>query len=171
MKASAALAMALAGLLATSSRAQYFDKVGGKRRVLGAVGKDAVDCGTFPGRPYHSARSLTAQQEQSVSLCATSARNEKRAWFFAVEGSAIDSCVATGLMGRRDGRVQVFWYDSAPCGGPHSGESFETYDCVAPQGDAVLRPLMTCGDSKMPQPDRGGRPTRRRSRRSPRSLE
>jgi hypothetical protein len=161
MKTSAAAALGLVVLVGTPSPAQYFDKVGGKRRVLGAVGKDAVDCGTFPGHPYRSARSLTTQQEREVSACATSARDEKRAWFYAVEGSAIDSWVATGLMSRRDGRVQVFWYDSAPCGGPHCGESFETYDCVASGSAAVVRPLMTCGDSKMPQPERASRPTTR----------
>src|SRR5262245_12885974 len=103
MKASAALTVALVVALATPSHAQYLEKLGVKRRVLGGLGKDAVDCGTFPGSPYDSARSLTAQQEEVVSGCATSARKGKRAWFFAVEGSAIDSYVATGLMGRSDG--------------------------------------------------------------------
>jgi hypothetical protein len=158
---SAALSVALVLGLTIPSAAQYFDKVGGKRRVLAAVGKEAVDCGTFAGDPYSSARSLTSQQERAVSACATKALNEHRAWYFAVEASAVDSWVATGLMGGRDGGVQVFWYDSAPCGGPQCGESFKAYDCAAPWTNGVIRPLMACGDSKMPQPQRAGRPTTR----------
>ena len=153
MKRSTAVVTALLAGLAIEAPAQYFDKVGGKRRVLRAIGKDAVECGVFPGNPYESGRKLTRQQETAVSQCATSARNAKRAWFFAVEGSAIDSWVATGLLGRRDGRVQVFWYDSAPCGGPHCGESFETYHCSPPAANTAIRPLMRCGDAKLPQPE------------------
>ena len=161
MRLEIALSVALVLGITVPSAAQSPDKVGARRRVLDAVGKDAVDCGTFAGDPFGSARSLTSEQEYAVSACATKALDEHRAWFFAVEGSAVDSWVATGLMGRRGGGVQVFWYDSAPCGGPLCGESFKAYECVSPWVNGVIRPLMTCSDSKMPQPQRAGRPTTR----------
>ena len=100
MNASTAVSLALLVGVATPALAQYFDKVGGKRRVLGAIGKEAADCGTFSGHPYRSARSLTPQEEEAVSACATSARNEKRPWFFAVEATerpARQVMVAGGL--------------------------------------------------------------------------
>ena len=135
-----------------AAAAEPVGKAGTHKRVVAAIGSEARSCGVFPGHPYHDARSLTKDQSELVSRCADAARQAAQPWFFFVEGSAIDSWVATGLMGNRKGEVKVFWYDSAPCGGSHCGESFEVYRCpVLGQGEPV-DPLRPCQDHKMPQP-------------------
>lgn len=153
MKIPALIGIFMIASLASAAQAQYFEKGGGKRHVLHALGKEAVSCGVFLGSPYATGRSLTADQVKAVSDCATAARKARHAWFYAVEGSAVDSWVATGLMGDRRGLVRVFVYDSAPCGGPRCGESFEVYECPQPTKGAI-DPLVVCKDEFMPQPTR-----------------
>src|SRR5262249_37207313 len=128
--------------VATSGSAETrVDKTGARRRVREKIGNAAVDCGTFPGQPYRTARALPSASLRQASQCMTSAWKEHKAFFFVVDGSAIDSWVATGLMGTDKGVVKVFWYDSAPCGSVQCDEAFETFSCPAPEASGTIDPL------------------------------
>jgi hypothetical protein len=87
-----------------------------------------------------------------VSQCITAAWKDHKPFFFAVDGSAIDSWVATGLMGTNKGAIKVFWYDSAPCGNVHCAEAFDADGCSMAETSDTIDPLMKCSDDKMPQP-------------------
>src|SRR5262249_52863811 len=108
----ASITTALLLTTAASAFAQTrIDKTGARRRVVEQIGRTVVDCGTFPGQPYLKARALPSGPLKQVSQCMTSAWRERKPFFFAVDGSAIDSWVATGLMGTSKGAIKVFWYD------------------------------------------------------------
>ena len=153
-----AIGAVVAILAVTPVYSQYPEKIGVKSHVLNIVGTRATDCGAFRGNPAAGRNALSAQQQQAVSACATNARSGKSGWYFSVQGSTDDSLAATGLLGLSDGRIRFFLYDSAPCGGRHCAEYFETSECVAPPNEAV-QPLMKCGPVRMP--GESGRPTRR----------
>jgi hypothetical protein len=119
---------------------------GAEPHLLRIAGPDARNCGRFGGSPYGSRRRVKPEARQGIAQCITEAWRVRSPLFFAVEGSAVDSWVVTGLIGTRDGRVQVFWYDSRPCGGPGCVESFETYTCDQPASTGDLDPEMRCND-------------------------
>jgi hypothetical protein len=119
---------------------------GAEPHLLRVAGAGARDCGRFGGSPYGTNRLVRVEARHQIAHCITEAWRARRPFFFAVEGSAVDSWVATGLIGTRDGRVQVFWYDSRPCGGPGCSESFETFSCDPPSIEAPLDPDMKCND-------------------------
>jgi hypothetical protein len=87
-----------------------------------------------------------------VSQCITAAWKGHKAFFYAVDGSAMDSWVATGLMGTETGAIKVFWYDSAPCGSVQCDEAFDVFACPTPGTSGAMDPLLKCADAKMPQP-------------------
>jgi hypothetical protein len=150
-RASITLVLLLAAATYGSAQTRV-DKTGARRRILEKIGKAAVDCGTFPGQPYRTARPLPSADLTQVSQCMATAWKEHKSFFYAVDGSAIDSWVATGLVGTEKGAIKVFWYDSAPCGSVRCDESFETFACPAPGASGVVDPLQRCADAKMPQP-------------------
>jgi hypothetical protein len=127
------------------------DRAGAKRRALKILGPAAVDCGTFAGQPYRTARKLSSSDKRAVAECITRAWKGRKPFVFAVEGAAIDSWVATGLLGTKEGKVKAYWYDSAPCGNDACAESFELFDCVVTPGADRLDPAMKCTDVDMPQ--------------------
>ena len=127
------------------------DRAGAKRNVVKLLGPTVVECGTFAGQPYRTARKLSPSDNRAVRECITMAWKARKPFVFAVEGSAIDSWVATGLLGTKEGNVKAYWYDSAPCGNDACSESFEVFDCVVASGAEHLDPAMKCTDAEMPQ--------------------
>jgi len=81
------------------------------------VADDAVDCGRHHldvdrAFPEPVAADLL---EASVACAADAARERREYWTYA-QRRGIDSWVASGLLGSRDGSTMLFWYDSAPSG-------------------------------------------------------
>src|SRR5262245_46990873 len=95
--------------------------------VLERTGAAAVSCGGFEGSPYGSERKVAEPTLKKISDVATAAWKSGRPFFFAVEGSAVDSWVATGLFRAKGGPIMVFWYDSARCGNASCKEAFSAY--------------------------------------------
>jgi hypothetical protein len=71
---------------------------------------------------------------------------ENRSFYFSVEGTAVDSYVATGLMRAESGVLQRFWYDSAPCGVPvpTCPERLLVADCETPANPGKIDPFLEC---------------------------
>ena len=89
------------------------------------TGPRAADCGRHPVAATADAlnRSLACVQEKIAS----------RQPFWALkEQPGIDSHLAHGLLGTPDGRVLVFEWDSAPCGGPGCPPRFTVEACSTP---------------------------------------
>jgi hypothetical protein len=122
---------------------------GAEPHILQVLGPDAQSCGRFQGDPYLSGRGVRGSIKERVAECISGAARAKRGFFFSVEGSAVDSWVATGLIGATDGTLKVFWYDSAPCGGPGCPESFMTYDCPKYSASHDINPELECSDAEM----------------------
>jgi hypothetical protein len=89
------------------------------------IGPDAVDCGTFTVRPPPVPEAM-----RNSIACARDATKQKKAFRFVQYVQGIDSAVAFGVLGERDGSTAWFSYDSAPCGGPDCGELFVTTRCT-----------------------------------------
>jgi len=110
--------------------------------ILQEVKVEPIDCGTHPlYKPDPDAlhRSLA---------CARDALKEHQAFKFMQRDPGIDSEVAFGALGLRDGAVLWFSYDSHPCGSPLCNESFEARQCglalVVHDADGTHR-LVACG--------------------------
>lgn len=102
-----------------------------------AVGPEVVDCGTFstihsgvamPPREASTATSKPDSMYESLT-CARDAAKQKKAFRLVQRGPSLDSEIATGVIGRADGSVMWFVYDSAPCGGPGCDSRFTTEPC------------------------------------------
>jgi hypothetical protein len=65
--------------------------------------------------------------------CAREASRKKRTVVVFLEMPSIDSRIVSGLLGTTDGRMFLFSYDSAPCGGPHCEARFLIERCHAPE--------------------------------------
>jgi hypothetical protein len=91
--------------------------------VRQVVGADAINCGTYT-------RAAAMPEELNEALeCARRATTKKRAFQVIQRGPSEDSEIAFGVLGKADGDVLWFDYDSAPCGGPQCQERFETVAC------------------------------------------
>ena len=117
--------------------------------VLEKAGAAAVRCGTFKGAPYGTGRRAEPSEIRKIAACATAAWQSGRPFFFAVEGSAVDSWTATGLLRAKGGPIMVFWYDSAPCGNDSCKEEFSVYPCPQPPKAGTVDPQMKCSDYEM----------------------
>ncbi len=124
-------------------------KRGFENLVLEKTGAGAVRCGVVKGSPYGTARQVGPTDLRKVAECATAAWRSGRPFFFAVEGSAVDSWVATGLLRTKGGPIMLFWYDSAPCGNDSCREEFTVYKCPQPAKDGSVDPQMKCFDYEM----------------------
>ena len=90
-------------------------------------GRSAVNCGRF--------RAFDAQDDdvENAMACLVAAHKEKKAFFVINDDETFDSRVASGFMSKAGGNTVLFYYDSAPCGGPHCSSSFSIKECAAPQ--------------------------------------
>ena len=89
------------------------------------VGGDAVACGT------HQRLAAVAALNRSLE-CGLQAVRDGHTFWTVREWPGIDSNLAHGLLGRRDGRIFVFDYDSAPYGGFSSVPTFTIQRCPSP---------------------------------------
>src|SRR5262249_45344405 len=142
------LAIVLAAFFAYAGCGARAVKRGLDYHVMRAAGADAIDCGRiqFPRAVSHV---LNAEQSAQVASCIESSRAKRLAFFFSSGGPGTDSDFATGLIGAADGRLWRFWYDSAPCGGPHCAERFRQRDCPPPSTTGPVDPTTFCtGNTK-----------------------
>jgi hypothetical protein len=87
------------------------------------TGPNAVDCGR------HGARTNDGEAMTKSLNCGIDAAMRGKPFRIIKDEQGIDSLIAHGLLGRADGKILMFSYDSAPCGGPRCGELFETEPC------------------------------------------
>jgi hypothetical protein len=146
MKLAVVLAIVLAATFACVGCAARAVKRGLDYHVMKAAGADAINCGRiqFPRAMPHV---LNAEQSAQIASCIDSSRTKRLAFFFSAGGPGIDSDLATGLVGAADGRLARFWYDSAPCGGPHCDERFRQRDCPPPSTTEPVNPTTFCAGS------------------------
>ena len=100
--------------------------------ILKETTVEPVDCGTHPldgADPEALHRSLE---------CGDDALKRHRAFKTMQRGSGVDSEIAHGVIGLRDGAVFWFDYDSRPCGGPMCAEKFDVRPESAGIRDVVV---------------------------------
>ena len=146
MKLAVVLAIVLVATSTCVGCAARAVKRGLDYHVMKAAGADAINCGRiqFPPAVPHV---LNAEQSAQVASCIDSSRTKRLPFFFSAGGPGIDSELATGLVGAADGRLARFWYDSAPCGGPHCGERFRQRECLPPSTTEPIDPTTLCADN------------------------
>ena len=91
------------------------------------TGPSAINCGRF-----RALAALDANVEKAMA-CTVLARKERKAFYVINEDETFDSQIASGFVGKADGNAMLFYYDSAPCGGPHCRSSFSLKQCAAPR--------------------------------------
>ena len=112
------------------------------------AGIAAVDCGVI----RHSFTSeLAPRDEERLSACVTDAYRSRRPFYFSLEGSGIDSYIATGLIGASDGTLLRFRYDDAPCGGDCCSEKFSLERCAVPSS-GLITPGLECARNESEVP-------------------
>jgi hypothetical protein len=87
------------------------------------TGLEAVDCGT------HSLFRAQRERLRDSLTCARGAAAKRAAFDVIQRGFGTDSEIAFGVLGKSDGSVWWFDYDSAPCGGPGCAERFTVTPC------------------------------------------
>ncbi len=107
------------------------------------LGEPVTACARFK---YQFIRGHKPTREEVALLksCMAQAYGEGQSFYFSIEGSGIDSYVATGLMRAGLGNLQRFWYDSAPCGGPGCTERFQSVTCATPPKPDQIDPFVEC---------------------------
>jgi hypothetical protein len=104
---------------------------------------DQVDCGSVRV-PMTFPLEVDAASLPSITDCVNGALQQRQPFFFVVQGPGIDSYMATGLVGDASGNVKRFWYDSAPCGGPHCRERFTVWPCSPNSHGVPVAPNEHC---------------------------
>jgi len=105
--------------LAADMRRNQPERMSLDAHILKQTTVSPVDCGTHPlegADPEALHRSLE---------CGEDALKQHLAFKTMQRGPGIDSEIAYGLIGLRDGAVFWFDYDSRPCGGPMCAEKFD----------------------------------------------
>lgn len=101
-------------------------KVSLEAHIEEVTGPNAVDCGR------HDPRTNDEDAMMKSLKCVVDAAAASKP-FRAIRGQqGIDSQIAHGLLGKADGKILRFWYDSAPCGGPGCAERFDVRPCLSP---------------------------------------
>ncbi len=118
-----------------------------EEHIAKVIGPDTVDCGT------HSLAAADPIPLINSLLCARDMSDLHKPFQMIQRGPGEDSEIARGFVGRADGSVWYFEYDSAPCGGPGCAERFVTTSC--PWGHIVVehdrdRPQVYFGCSSVP---------------------
>ena len=108
-----------------------------RSRIEAVSGQNPVDCGqhastAFAGPDSRDPR-LTAALLRPSLACATKSSAARLAFWASTQAAGIDSWIAHGLVGKRDGTILGFSYDSSPCGGPNCESRFTTTNCPNPR--------------------------------------
>jgi len=90
------------------------------------TGANAVDCGR------HDLRNNDEDAMMKSLRCALDAAAARKPFRTIRDQQGIDSQIAHGLLGKGDGKIMRFSYDSAPCGGPGCAERFDVGPCLSP---------------------------------------
>jgi CubicO group peptidase (beta-lactamase class C family) len=104
-----------------------------KRHLERLTGKEPLDCGHFeytPRQPDIEAANVAAMTR--ALACGREAAAGRRAFFTFIGGYGVDSWFATGALGKADGTMMTFSFDSAPCGGPRCPSRFTPTTCDQP---------------------------------------
>jgi hypothetical protein len=115
------------------------------------TGRNATDCGKHGIADRRSPRAVDEPAPYDVALkasleCALKASMRPEAFRTVRQLQGIDSLVYEGLLGKPDGTIYWFSYDSAPCGGPGCAGRFEIRRCPVPglaSNQSVMR--FSCG--------------------------
>ena len=131
------------------------DPVGALREHVEQIaGKDSLDCAPpsrgFPESESDRARAVELMDGALSCVRTASSRGRASLAFWGTYG--VDSWLATGVIGKGDGTMLTFTFDSMPCGGPGCASSFRTRPCTQPTAtlgqDGV--PRFGCHDPKTP---------------------
>ena len=96
------------------------------------TGRSATDCGQH-GIPRAMESRAAGEVELKASLaCALNASGRPEAFRTVRQLQGIDSLVYEGLLGKPDGTIYLFSYDSAPCGGRNCAGRFVIQRCLRP---------------------------------------
>jgi hypothetical protein len=122
---------------------------GPEAHVLPLIGSDAVNCGKFDRGSMRTEGGLSAEELKAAADCITDAYRKGRAFYFFIGGVGIDSYVARGVAGVRNGTdLYQFAYDSAPCGGPSRnpgcGPHFGMARCETPPAAGAIDAEALC---------------------------
>jgi hypothetical protein len=90
------------------------------------TGPAPLDCGQLPVVSRDSGLA-----EKAVD-CGRRAAELKRPFSIVQWRPMMDSLVLSGLVGDSLGRIYLFSYDSAPCGGPNCAARFSIESCATP---------------------------------------
>jgi hypothetical protein len=104
--------------------ALHAQRVSLEAHVQELTGTRAFDCGT------HTRAAASAEGLRQSLVCARDAARKRASFWVVQRGAGEDSEIALGLLGKGDGSVFWFDYDSAPCGGPGCAERFITRPCA-----------------------------------------
>jgi hypothetical protein len=114
--------------------------------VVRQLGDSATACARFKYQFIRGSK-LTKHEVASLQSCMAKAYDAGESFYFSIEGSGVDSYVATGLMRAGSGNIQRFWYDSAPCGGRGCPERFHFATCASPSKPGRIDPWIECAET------------------------
>jgi hypothetical protein len=114
------VSLSVGGYQSTGANPDPLDKF-----VENFAGASVQNCGS------HDTFASREALEGSVA-CGRKASVTKTAFVTRQHIPGIDSTIYQGLVGRADGTVYFFWYDSAPCGGPGCYPRFSVQRRVTP---------------------------------------
>ena len=104
------------------------------QEVTGAPKESVVDCGEYGIAEFGGRTPYNLANLQSSLACARDAAAHNKRFRIVVHGMTEDSQTAYGVLANTTNGWSptpkgTFWfsYDSAPCGGPHCQERFETF--------------------------------------------
>jgi hypothetical protein len=86
------------------------------------AGSSARDCGTV----------TAADERTATDACVVEAFEEGEPFIARYEQMGIDSKVVMAVASNTDGRIKVFQWDSAPCGGPGCDAVTDVRNCNEP---------------------------------------
>src|SRR5262245_44263062 len=109
------------------------------RRQLGTliedvVGRDLYDCGQLQmARGTPDADRINTEAMERALACGLERASKRTPFWTYIGENGIDSWLATGLMGTKDGTIIHFWWDSGPCGGPDCPGRLHQKPCERPR--------------------------------------
>jgi len=114
----------VSAIVSAGAEGQRAQKMSLEAHLHQVIGFDAVDCGT------HTRDKPVPEAMHESLACARDTERQHRAFRIIQRGPSEDSEFAVGVLGKPDGSILWFEYDSAPCGGPACAERFETTPCL-----------------------------------------
>ena len=86
------------------------------------AGDDAVDCGSADA----------THERADIDKCAADAFEAGQPFMARYERMGVDSQVVNAVASNSDGKVKIFRWDTAPCGGPACGPATDVQSCNGP---------------------------------------